>query len=285
MVLAIDIGNSSISCGVFDANRWESDNTPICSFKIASQNLSADEYTILFLQFLQLHAIRISDSFYAKYPAYRSWLSNSTETGILDACVISSVVPSLTETISHTAALICGKTPLLINQGIRTGFEIKVKNPEQLGADIVANIAAALRISQPPFVVLDVGTATTITFVNEKRELTGTVILPGVVVSMEALSHSAALLSDVPLQKPSEILGKNTSESVRSGVIMGHAYSIDGFVRNIREQYCGGEKLGLIATGGLAESILPSCRNKFSYIQNLTLIGAVNLYLHHTQRK
>lgn len=285
MVLAIDIGNSSISCGVFDINHWKYDNSSVCSFKIASQNLSADEYTILFLNFLQLHSIRISDSLYKKFPSYKSPVINSSDPDYLNACVISSVVPALTDTISQVAHLITGNQPLLINQGIRTGFEIKLKNPEQLGADIVANIAAALHITQPPFVVLDVGTATTLTFVNAKRELTGAVILPGVVVSMEALSHSAALLSDVPLQKPVEILGKNTSESVRSGVILGHAYSIDGFIRNIREQYCDEEKLSLIATGGLAESILPSCRNKFSYIRDLTLIGAVNLLLNHPIRK
>ena len=135
---------------------------------------------------------------------------------------------------------------------------------------------------EPPFVILDVGTATTITYVNFSGELLGMIIIPGIAVSMAALTDSAALLSRVSLEKPEELLGKSTSESIRSGVVGGHALMIDGFLRNIREQYAaenGESKLGLIATGGLAEAILPYCRNRFVYAENLTLEGAVSLYL------
>ena len=106
--------------------------------------------------------------------------------------------------------------------------------------------------------------------------------MPGLAVSMAALTDSAALLSNVPLDKPQELLGKTTGESIRSGVIGGHALMIDGFLRNIREQYTaenGENKIGLIASGGLAEAILPCCRNKFRYVADLTLLGAVSLYL------
>jgi len=274
MLLAMDVGNSSISCGVFDLHNWDTDYLPVCRFKISSQSLSADEYKLLFLQFLQLYGIRSASEVH----------SSKQDVCIvpeLDACVISSVVPSLTNKMLQVGKFLAGCNPLLIGQGVRTGFGLRIKNPEQLGADIVSNVAGALKLSVPPFAVLDVGTATTITFVNNMRDLIGTVILPGIMVSMEALSNAAALLNDVSLEKPEDILGKNTSESVRSGVIGGHAYAVDGFIRNIREQYCiEGDRLNLIASGGLADCVLPWCRNKFLYVEDLTLIGAACLYTH-----
>jgi len=284
MVLAIDIGNSSISCGVFriPVPNADSNCAPVCAahFKIASKNLSADEYLLIIHQFLFLHhiqpAVSLTESANSVNPQNTYGYADAD---ILNACVISSVVPALTDAVSKAAHKLTGKTPFLIGQGIRTGFQIRIKQPEQLGADIVSNIAGAFLYHEQPFAVLDVGTATTITFVNCNKEVPGIIIMPGLTVSMEALSESAALLAQVPLEKSPELLGKNTSESVRSGVINGHALMIDGFLRNIRENYLEhGEKLGLIATGGLASAVLPCCMNKFRYIPDLTLIGAVQLY-------
>lgn len=276
MILAIDIGNSSVSCGVF-ANATGTDLTAddacLCRFKIAAKHLSEDEYMLLIGQFLSLHGIgfRLSNGQTAStIPSSRT----------LDACVIASVVPSLTDTIARAAKRLTGVQPLLIGHGVRTGFGIKIQNPEQLGADIVANVAGAFLYVEPPFVVLDVGTATTITYVSPQKEILGTIIMPGIAVSMSALTDSAALLSTVSLEKPQELLGRSTSESIRSGVIGGHALMIDGFLRNIRETYpCDDKKLSLIATGGLAVSILPYCRNKFLQVTDLTLRGAVSLHV------
>lgn len=276
MILAIDIGNSSVSCGVF-ANAAGTDLTAddacLCRFKIAAKHLSEDEYMLLIGQFLSLHGIgfRLSNGQTAStIPSSRT----------LDACVIASVVPSLTDTIARAAKRLTCVQPLLIGHGVRTGFGIKIQNPEQLGADIVANVAGAFLYVEPPFVVLDVGTATTITYVSPQKEILGTIIMPGIAVSMSALTDSAALLSTVSLEKPQELLGRSTSESIRSGVIGGHALMIDGFLRNIRETYpCDDKKLSLIATGGLAVSILPYCRNKFLQVTDLTLRGAVSLHV------
>lgn len=274
MILAIDVGNSSISCGVFKTSAVTDPSACICKFKIAAKQLSADEYMLTLCQFLSLYGIIPANAF-----------SGNTEADdaskMLDACVIASVVPALTETISRAARKLTGVRPLLIGQGVRTGFGIKIRNPEQLGADIVANTAGAFLYTEPPFVVLDVGTATTITYVNSRKELLGTIIMPGLTVSMAALTDSAALLYHDSLEKPEEILGKSTSEAIRSGVVGGHTLMIDGFLRNIREQYAAENedtKIGLIATGGLAEAILPYCRNRFLYVSDLTLQGAVNLY-------
>ncbi len=277
MILAIDIGNSSVSCGVYkNASEIDltADDACLCRFKIAEKHLSEDEYMLLIYQFLSLHGIR-----FLTPDDQPSSLSVSRDVGVLDACVIASVVPSLTNTIARAARRLTGVQPLLIGHGVRTGFGIKIQNPEQLGADLVANVAGAFLYVEPPFVVLDVGTATTITYVSAQKEVLGTIIMPGIAVSMAALTDSAALLSTVSLEKPQELLGRSTSESIRSGVIGGHALMIDGFLRNIRETYpCDDKKLSLIATGGLAPSILPYCRNKFSCVTDLTLRGAVSLH-------
>jgi len=283
MILAIDIGNSSVSCGIFQmhpaAELAVNGMECVCRFKIAAKHLTADEYMLLFCQFLSMYRISPAETCSV---FHRDTGNASDNTGVLDACVIASVVPELTETIAKVARQLTGAQPLLIGQGVRTGFGIKIRNPEQLGADIVANIAGALLYAEPPLIVLDVGTATTITYVNCNKDIIGTIIIPGLTVSMAALTDSAALLSDVPLERPQELLGKTTSESIRSGVIGGHTLMIDGFLRNIREQYAaenGDAKIGLIASGGLAEAILPCCRNKFRYVADLTLQGAVSLYM------
>ncbi len=274
MLLAIDIGNSSISCGVFQ----KSTQKMIACFKLAARQASAEEYYLLLHQFLSLHTIP------HLFPGTQQQ-SNLDSAASLDDCVLSSVVPSLTPFLLGAAKMLIGKEPMQITQGIRTGFDIQLHNPEQVGADIISNIAAAFDYEEPPFVVLDVGTATTISFVSGERILTGIAILPGLSVSMAALFQSAALLNEVSLERPMQWLGKNTSESVRSGVINGHILAVDGFVRNIREQFLTSEKkLGLCATGGLAKYILPYCRNRFSFHKDLTLEGEMRLWhLNHTK--
>ena len=270
MLLCMDIGNSSISCGVFA----ESGESMTAYFKIAARQASAEEYYLLLHQFLVLYGI-----------PHRFPDTDCPDNAYVRDAVISSVVPSLTPILSHAARMLTGKNPMQIAQGIRTGFGIQLQNPAEVGADIISNVAAAFSYAEPPFVVLDVGTATTITFVNGARVLTGIAILPGLSVSMEALFHSAALLNEVSLERPAEWLGKNTGESVRSGVLNGHILAVDGFIRNIREQYLTkDQKLGLCATGGLAEHILPHCRNRFTYVRDLTLEGEMRLWLlNHTK--
>lgn len=263
MLLAFDIGNSSVSVGVFDFLPSSASHIPqlITNFKISNKSYSSDEYTLLIKDFISRSNIDLS---------------------LINHAVISSVVPELTDIISATAFQLCGNSPLMIDQGIRTGFGIRTKNPEQLGSDIVSNIAGAMNYTKTPFVVLDMGTATTLTCVNTNAEVIGAIIIPGLKVSMKALGESAALLGSVPLEYNEELIGRDTQSSIRSGVINGNVYMIDGFIRNIREKMIptgSSDKLGLIATGGLANRILPYMRNKFTYYEHLTLLGEAYLYL------
>lgn len=276
MLLALDIGNSSISAGVYAIHSDRMTHTLICTFKISSKFMTADEYAIAIHNFLQLHDIR------SKLQSNIKQISVSeSDDRVIDCAVIASVVPALTDILAKAVVQLCGKPPFIIGQGTRTGFGIKIKNPEQLGADIVANTTAALAVCEPPLVILDVGTATTLTVVDENRDLLGIVIMPGLKISMSALSLSAAQLSDVRLERPEELIGRDTSSSIRSGVINGQIYAIDGFIRNVREQLHtkeSGKSLGLIATGGLANYVLPYMRNKFTYDETLTLSGEVYLF-------
>lgn len=253
MLLVIDIGNTNINLGVFAGSQ----NDLLFSFAISAvSKRTPDEYTLLFNNILREHSI-----------------------GKISSTVISSVVPSLTGDTSIACKNITGCNPFIIGTGTHTGFPIKLDVQSQLGADIVSNTAAAFEFCKPPFAVVDVGTATTVTAVNSAGQLVGTVIAPGASISLNALNDSCALLTDVSFTCPDAIIGKNSQDSIRSGAFYGHIYMIDGFIRQLREDLCkNGEKLSLIGTGGLSDKLLPHCRNKFQIIPNLTLRGAATIY-------
>lgn len=255
MLLAVDIGNTAIKFGIFDLSHIIE---CVSSFSVSSKvTRSSDEYELII----------------------RQLLSSRNLDGKIDRAVISSVAPSITNSVKKATSAVSGSVPFIIGAGTRTGFKIKTEDPSELGADIVSNAAAALAMSDAPVVVADLGTATTLTAINRDKEILGTIIVPGAGVSLDALSNSAELLSKVSVARPDNLIGTNTVDSITSGVINGNIYMIDGFVRNLREQLCAeGEKLSLIATGGMCETIIPHCRNKFNIVKDLTLIGAAWLF-------
>lgn len=253
MLLAVDIGNTNIKFGFFEDNS----STAVFKFSVSSDAMrTADEYRLLI----------------------KSFLNDYGAAALPDSSVIASVVPHLTTPIVSALSELCKRKPFIIGTGTRTGFPIRIDVQSQLGADIVANAAAALKLVKPPFVVVDMGTATTITCVDSSGALAGTIIAPGTFVALQSLLDNAALLTDVPLTPPDTIIGKNSYDSVRSGAYLGTVYMIDGFIRNLRETMCNdGEKLSLVGTGGLSD-ILSHCRNKFTVVENLTLVGAAELF-------
>jgi len=261
MLLCVDIGNTNINFGIFNGSADEL----ILSFSISAHTRrTADEFSLVIKQMMR----------------------ESLGDVLPDSFCISSVVPTLTQDVSYACKKICGCEPFVISSGTKTGFPIKIDVQSQLGADIVSNTAAAFRFVEPPFAVIDVGTATTVTAVDSKGQLIGTAIAPGANISFEALRDSCALLTDISFTMPESVIGKNSQDSIRSGIFYGHIYMIDGFIRQIRSELCGdGEKLSLIGTGGLSEKILPYCRNKFEIIPDLTLKGAAALYYHNTQNR
>lgn len=250
MILAVDIGNTSICLGLFEKNKL------VCKAKLASDRIkTADEYAVLIAGIFSMKKIGFSE---------------------VEGAMLLSVVPPLTHTIVSALGEF-GVKPLIVGSGIRTGLNIRVETPNLLGADIVADTVGAMMLVKPPFVVIDLGTATTITAVNSRGELFGCAIAPGVKLSLDALSSRCAQLSDVQLSKPEKLLGANTADSMNSGSIYGSAMMLDGFIDSIRSEYSL-ESLSVVATGGLSELITPLCKNQIRQEPELTLRGLCRLW-------
>ena len=235
MLLAADIGNSSISFGLFDE-----DGTLRHKSKVSAEKTrTADEYAVLVGGLLKLHGVSTQD------------------------------------VTDFALRMLFGVQALEVGPGIRTGLNIRIESQAELGADLVANAVAALSLFSPPVVVVDVGTATTFTVLDGNGTLEGAVIAPGLRMSMDALSAGASELPDVSLVPPKRLIGKNSRESMNIGVLYGHAFLIDGFLDRFRGALRT-QTLTAVATGGLAETVLPFCRAPMTHCPDLTLRG---LYL------
>ncbi len=260
MLMAVNIGNSRISFGFFG----ESAEDLRLKFQISTDiNKTSDEYLVL---------IRALGS---------EMLADQSASGV----ILSSVVPQLTETVCDALRVFSGKEPLLVGPGVKTGFPIKIDSPSELGGDMVANTAAVLHIlkeegrRQVPAVIADVGTVTTVSAVSRSGEYIGCAIFAGVRTSLDLLHGETAQLPNVMLSAPTKVLGKNSQDAVRAGVILGTAMALDGFVGRIaKEMKIKAEELALFVTGEYANAVKEGCRYRFSYDGDLTLKGLYFLY-------
>ncbi len=253
MLLAVDIGNSSIDFGVFGE-----DGRLLAKSKLSTvKTKSTDEYAAILSGILPL---------------------NGVDPKKISAAILSSVVPLVTSAISRAVRKLCGVTPMEVGPGVKTGLKIKIDMQNQLGADIVANAVATVAAFPPPAVIVDIGTATTFTVIDKEGILDGVIIAPGLRVSMDALASSASELPDAPLVAPKKLIGKNTEDSMSAGVLYGHAFLIDGFLRRIAEELKA-EKMSIVGTGGLAGLVLPLCFSPIVGREDLTLTGLRLLYL------
>jgi len=260
MLFCCDIGNTDISFGVFDGDAMVFDSKIAASYE-----KSVDEYAILISGVFAMYHVALS---------------------AIDGAIISSVVRPLTSTMSRAIEKLMQVKSLLVGPGVKTGLNIKTDIPSQMGADIVANAVAATSLAAGPLVFIDLGTATTLTAINDNGELCGVLITPGVRSSLDALSAQAADLPCISLDSPRTLLGKNTIVSMVSGTVYGYASMIDGLLDRIANEW-NTEKLTVIATGGLAEKILPYCRSRH-HIQcepDLTLLGLKKIYQLNARHK
>ena len=262
MLLAIDIGNSSISLGLFDLTQTADRPAPVMTAKLsAATGRTSDEYAVLI----------------------RGLLSEQGYAGSLTAAVMGSVVPQLTHTLEAAIQKLGSDTPIPVTHiggGVRTGISLRVDDPTALGADIVTNAAAAVKLYGAPVVFLDFGTATVCGAVNMARELTGVSISPGVTTSLEGLRAAAAQIPYMELKTPDTALGKNTTAAIRSGLVLGTACMIDGLLERIRMELKIPQNaaLPMVATGGLAQLVLPACTHSITYEPHLTLLGLYFIY-------
>ena len=254
MIFAADIGNSSISVGIYTP-----EGALALSFKLSCDRAkSDDEYAVMLKNIFDIYHFELM---------------------LIHHVIIASVVPALTFVICSAAKkLFKGARPLVVGPGIKTSLDIKVDHPSELGADIVANAVAAIRRFPAPIAIVDLGTATTVTVINEKKQLTDVFIYPGVQSSLHAMSSDAAELPQIALTEPKTFAGKNTAVSMNAGILYANAFAVDGFVKKIKSTYQM-EKLSVVATGGLAELVAPICESPITVRSHLTLKGLYYIYL------
>jgi type III pantothenate kinase len=245
VLLTIDAGNTQTVVGLFNGSEL------VDHWRIATvADRTSDELALMVQQFLGFHGFSFDDSI----------------TGV----AISSGVPRVTAELRQMTERYFGFPALVLEPGVRTGMPILYDNPKEVGADRIANAVGAYDLYGGPSIVVDFGTATTIEAVSENGEYLGGAIFPGVEISMDALFGRAAGLRRVELVEPKHVIGKSSAESIQSGIIYGFSAQVDGLV----DRFVG--ELGpceVIATGGLAESIIPHSRTVQHYEPWLTLFG------------
>lgn len=250
MVLAVDIGNSNIVIGCFDS-------TQVRLLERLSTNRSATalEYAVL---------IRSALEFSGLTP------------GQFEGSIICSVVPSVTYRLRDAVQKLIGVSPLVVGPGLKTGLAIRLDNPAQLGSDRVADAVAAIHHYPCPLIIIDMGTATTISVVDENRQFIGGMIMPGLRISTEALTARTSLLPQIAMEPPKKAIGRNTVDCMRSGIILGCASTLDGAIDRIEGEL--GCKCTVVSTGGNARLVIPSCRHAIISDDTLLLKGLMCLY-------
>lgn len=250
MILAIDIGNTNIVIGCCDDEK-------IYFIERLSTNIPKTEleYAISFKNVLEIYGID---------PAQ------------IEGGIISSVVPPITNSVRSSAEKVLGKPVKIVGPGVKTGLNILMDNPAQVGSDRIVNAVAAINEYPVPLVIIDMGTATTFCVVDDKKNYIGGMILPGVRISLDALTSRTSQLSRISIEAPKKTIGKNTIDCMKSGIIHGNAACIDGMVQRIEKEL--GQKATVLATGGLAKKIVPYCEQDIVIDDELLLKGLRLIY-------
>ena len=250
MILTIDIGNSNIVLGgvrdqeiVFEARlRTEVTKT-------------SDQYCVDLKILMEVYGVSNQD---------------------VEGTIIASVVPQVLNSMRTAVQKLTGKVPLVVGPGLKTGLNILLENPGQTGADLVVADVAALREHKPPLIVIDMGTATTMSVLDKTGAHIGGCIIPGVKISMDALTDKTALLPGLQLDQPKRAIGRNTIDAMRSGIMLGTACMLDGMVERMEAEL--GCKTTVIATGGIAKFVVPMCKTPMIYDKDLIIKGLAALY-------
>jgi len=250
MILAIDIGNTNIVIGCIKDNKI-----------LFTERLSTDqtktvlEYAISFKNVLEMYNLSPS---------------------MIDGSIISSVVPPVTNLIRTSVEKITEKSVMIVGPGVKNGLNILMDNPAQVGSDLIVNAVAAIHEHKAPLIIIDMGTATTISVVDRNQNYIGGMIIPGIRISLDALTSRTSQLPRISLDAPKKIIGKNTIDCMKSGVLNGNASCIDGMIDRIEKEL--GEHATVIATGGLAKSIIPHCVKEIIIDDELLLKGLWLIY-------
>lgn len=252
MILTVDVGNTNI---VYGCVKLESHTTVFEERLVTDHKKTAIEYAITFKTVLDIHGISIGD---------------------IEGGILSSSVPPVTGQIKSGLERLLGKKIIEVGPGIKTGVDIKLDDPSQLGADLLVGAVAGLSQYGAPLILIDLGTATTISVINEQKRFLGGMIIPGIRVALDGLTGNAAHLPEIALEKPEKLIGGNTVDAMQSGSIYGQASCIDGMIDRIWEEL--GAKTKVVATGGFAGLIVPNCRHDIVIDGELLVKGLTILY-------
>ncbi len=250
MLLAIDIGNTNLVIGCF-----EGDEIKFKARIATDRTRTSDQYGVEIKNMIEAFGVSVSQ---------------------IDDCIISSVVPPVFNSVRTGVLKVIGKQPMVVGPGLKTGLDIHVDVPSQVGSDRIVIAVAALAEYKAPLILMDLGTATTLEVVEPDNKYMGGVIFPGVMVSLDALTSRAAQLPGISLDRPKQVIGKNTVDCMRSGMMFGTAAMIDGIVERIEEEL--GHSATLVATGGMAQFITPLCKREIILEKDLLLNGLNIIY-------
>lgn len=250
MILTIDIGNTNIVLGGFDDEKLRFIS------RISTNAKKTDaEYATKLKSILSLYGVDESE---------------------VSGAAISSVVPILTQTMANAIKIVFNVKAVIVGPGIKTGINLLADNPAQVGADLICACVAAAKLYTPPVLIIDMGTATKFMLVDESKSFTGVSIMPGVEISLKALTGGAAQLPQISLVPPKKLFGTNTIDCMRSGIIYGNAAMLDGMIDRIGDEVKS--ELTIVATGGLSRSIIPYCRHDVILDDDLILKGLLIIY-------
>ncbi|MBR3607984.1 MAG: type III pantothenate kinase [Lachnospiraceae bacterium] len=250
MILAIDIGNTNIVIGCINKSK-----TYFIERLSTVRTKTELEYAVDIKNVLDIYHIKPSE---------------------IEGGIISSVVPQVTNVAKLAVEKIIKKEVYVLGPGLKTGLNIKMDQPAQLGADLVADAVAGVAEYPVPLIIVDMGTATTVSVVDRNKTYVGGMILPGVRISLDALTQRASQLSGISIDAPKKVIGKNTIDCMKSGILYSSAGAIDGIIDRMEEEL--GESCTVVATGGLAKKIIPFCKKEIILDEDLLLKGLWVIY-------
>lgn len=256
MVLTVDVGNTNIVLGGFEKDE------------------------LVFVSRLQTNRNKMSDEYAIEFDAILHFYKCSPE--MFDGAIISCVVPPLIQTLKTAISRLLNCKVMTISPGTKTGLNIKIENPAILGADLVCGAVCAVQKYPLPCIIIDLGTATKFSVLDKDGNFLGVSILPGVMISLEALSANTAQLPHIDFAECGDVIGKNSPDSMRSGIVYGTASMIDGMIERINAEL--GQKAAVVATGGVASNIIPYCKSEIAIDQNIVLYGVKRIYDRNTKK-
>lgn len=245
MLLTVDVGNTNITMGIYSGDEL------VCTFRLATDRArTADQYAVELLNVFSLYGIK----------------------GDFEGAAVSCVVPEISRHLAGALEKVTGHKPLILGPGVKTGMNIIIDDPAQVGADLVAGGVGAAALYPLPCLVIDLGTATKISLIDKNGAFRGCAISPGIGISLDALSARTSQLPAISLNTPPHAVGTNTVDSMQSGIVFGTAAMLDGMCNKIEEEL-GTPVATVVATGGYSRDIVRACRREIVQNSDLILYG------------